>query len=223
MANKHNKSPRGAGIPVVKPPVAGIDIGGRQHWVCAPALAGASRELQVCGATTAELEKLAAWLQQRQVESVAMESTGVYWIPLHEILERRSSPTLLTKSSSLAPLSSNTSAQARLPSRISAFALRDFAFKKSARAESWTDRKSMSMPNKLFLRIAAGISVSSVTDGSAGQPSLPARRNSSRYISANRSKATRPKCIVPQAGSSKVISRTGLRTGRGMSPARGTR
>ena len=102
MANKHNKSPRGAGIPVVKPPVAGIDIGGRQHWVCAPALAGASRELQVCGATTAELEKLAAELQQRQVGSVAMESTGVYWIPPHEILERRRCEVLLVNTRDLA-------------------------------------------------------------------------------------------------------------------------
>jgi transposase len=39
------------------------------------------------GATTPELEKLAEWLRERRVESVAMESTGVYWIPPHEVLE----------------------------------------------------------------------------------------------------------------------------------------
>jgi transposase len=40
------------------------------------------------GATTPELERKAAWLQERNVESVAMESTGVYWIAPHEVLER---------------------------------------------------------------------------------------------------------------------------------------
>ena len=45
MTNKDNKnpresSPRSEGIPVVQPRVAGIDIGGTQHWVCAPPLDG---------------------------------------------------------------------------------------------------------------------------------------------------------------------------------------
>jgi transposase len=76
-----------AGLPVLQPNVAGIDIGSQEHWVCAPALSGEGREVQKFAATTPELEKLAAWLQQRGVVSVAMESTGVYWITLHEILE----------------------------------------------------------------------------------------------------------------------------------------
>ena len=76
------------GLPVVRPNVAGIDIGSQKHWVCAPALDGDGREVAEFGATTPELERMAQWLQRRGVESVAMESTGVFWIPPHEVLER---------------------------------------------------------------------------------------------------------------------------------------
>ena len=47
----------------------------------------AAREVADFGATTPELIRLAQWLKQRNVESVAMESTGVYWIAPHEVLE----------------------------------------------------------------------------------------------------------------------------------------
>jgi transposase len=77
----------GAGMPVVRAHVAGIDVGSEQHWVCAPSLTGDEREVAVFGATTGELERLAAWLQARGVTSVALESTGVYWIAPHEVLE----------------------------------------------------------------------------------------------------------------------------------------
>jgi transposase len=76
------------GLPVVRPNVAGIDLGSTKHWVCAPRQDGTGREVEQFGATTPELEKMAEWLKERNVESVAMESTGVYWIPPHEILER---------------------------------------------------------------------------------------------------------------------------------------
>jgi len=67
--------------------VGGIDVGSKQHWVCAPAREGEGREVQVFEATTPALEKMAAWLLERRVESVALESTGVYWIPVYEVLE----------------------------------------------------------------------------------------------------------------------------------------
>jgi hypothetical protein len=76
------------GLPVIRPQVAGIDLGSEQHWVCAPHIHGAGREVTTFGATTPELEKMALWLKQRKVESVAMEGTGVYWIAPHEVLER---------------------------------------------------------------------------------------------------------------------------------------
>src|SRR6266849_4738761 len=76
------------GLPVVRPNVAGIDLGSEKHWVCAPRVDGAGREVEQFGATTPELERMMAWLKKRKVESVAMESTGVYWIAPHEVLDR---------------------------------------------------------------------------------------------------------------------------------------
>jgi transposase len=47
------------------------------------------------GAFTADLHAIAAWLQQCQVTTVAMESTGVYWIPLYDLLEAEGFAVLL--------------------------------------------------------------------------------------------------------------------------------
>ena len=77
----------GGGMPVLRTDVAGIDVGSEQHWVCAPALTTDGREVAVVGATTPEWPRLAGWLQARRVTSVALESTGVYWIAPQEVLE----------------------------------------------------------------------------------------------------------------------------------------
>lgn len=67
---------------------AGIDIGAEQHWVAVPE--GRDKEsVRAFGTFTADLVALADWLTLCGVTSVAMESTGVYWIPLFELLERR--------------------------------------------------------------------------------------------------------------------------------------
>lgn len=67
---------------------AGIDIGSERHLVAVPE---GRDEVSVreFGAFTADLEALASWLKKCGVTTVAMESTGVYWIPLFEVLERR--------------------------------------------------------------------------------------------------------------------------------------
>ncbi len=67
--------------------VAGIDVGSTEHWVCGPEQDDGEREVQRFGATTPELNRMLMWLQERGVESVAMESTYVYWIPAYELLE----------------------------------------------------------------------------------------------------------------------------------------
>jgi transposase len=72
---------------VIRPNVAGIDVGSREHWVCGPARGDGQRNVRQFGATTAQLEALVQWVQAQGVESVAMESTSVYWIPLYELLE----------------------------------------------------------------------------------------------------------------------------------------
>jgi hypothetical protein len=86
---KHSPKPKTAPIAqVVEPNAAGIDIGATEIFVAVPA----DRDAQPvrCFATfTCELEQIAAWLKECGIESVVMESTGVFWIPLFQILEDR--------------------------------------------------------------------------------------------------------------------------------------
>jgi transposase len=90
------------GLPMIRRQVAGIDLGSERHWVCAPTVDGNDREIASFGATTPELLRMAEWLKARQVESVAMESTGVYWIAPHEVLEGQSLQVLLVNTRQLA-------------------------------------------------------------------------------------------------------------------------
>lgn len=72
----------------VFPNAAGIDVGASSHWVAVPGHA-AEEAVREFGVMTDDLHALADWLVQCGVEVVALESTGVYWIPLFEVLERR--------------------------------------------------------------------------------------------------------------------------------------
>ena len=90
------------GLPAIRPLVAGIDIGSERHWVCGPTADGSGREVADFGATTPELMRMADWLKERQVESVAMESTGVYWIAPHEVLEAQGLEVMLVDTRQLA-------------------------------------------------------------------------------------------------------------------------
>ena len=67
---------------------AGLDIGSEEIWVCVPE--GRDEEaVRVFPSFTPDLYALADWLEACGVETVAMESTGVYWIPIYEILEKK--------------------------------------------------------------------------------------------------------------------------------------
>ena len=67
---------------------AGIDIGSESHFVAVPE--GCDTPcVQEFAAFTPDLNKLADWLKKCGIETVAMESTGIYWIPLYELLESR--------------------------------------------------------------------------------------------------------------------------------------
>jgi transposase len=90
------------GLPIVRQQVAGIDLGSERHGVCAPSVDGTLREVADFGATTPELIRMAKWLKERSVESVAMESTGVYWIAPHEVLEAEGFELLLVDTRQLA-------------------------------------------------------------------------------------------------------------------------
>jgi len=67
---------------------AGIDVGSDRHIVAVP-VGRDEVSVREFGAFTADLHALADWLTKCGITTVAMESTGVYWIPLFEILEQR--------------------------------------------------------------------------------------------------------------------------------------
>lgn len=75
-------------LPTLQPDAAGIDIGATEHFV-AVAADRDQRPVRRFGAFTEDLHALADWLKQCGVRTVAMESTGVYWIALFQILETR--------------------------------------------------------------------------------------------------------------------------------------
>jgi transposase len=77
-----------AGWDPINPHAAAVDIGSREHWSAVPPQTDKS-SVRRFGAFTADLEAMADWFKECGVTSVAMESTGVYWIPLFQILERR--------------------------------------------------------------------------------------------------------------------------------------
>src|SRR5690606_22861791 len=76
------------------PDAAGIDIGSNEHWVAVPA-DRTDHPVRSFGTFTSQLQQLADWLADCGIRTVAMESTGVYWIPLYELLEERGFEVLL--------------------------------------------------------------------------------------------------------------------------------
>jgi transposase len=87
MGTSKGKATRGK-LEVMHPDAAGIDVGGTAHFVAVPNEA-AEESLRQFGVYTRDLHELADWLRACGVKIVAMESTGVYWIPLYELLESR--------------------------------------------------------------------------------------------------------------------------------------
>jgi transposase len=70
------------------PNAAGIDVGGSSHWVAVPGRSS-QEPVREFGAMTDDLNAMASWLIECGVDTVALESTGVYWIPVFEVLEQR--------------------------------------------------------------------------------------------------------------------------------------
>ena len=73
-------------FPIINPNAAGIDIGSGEHWVAVPEDRD-GQPVRKFFCFTEDLYAMAAWLKKCKIETVAMESTGVYWIPLFQILE----------------------------------------------------------------------------------------------------------------------------------------
>jgi transposase len=76
------------GLQVVHPKAAGIDVGNEEHWVAVPADLD-SAPVQSFGCFTRDLQAMADWLLRCGIETVAMQSTGVYWVALYDILSER--------------------------------------------------------------------------------------------------------------------------------------
>jgi transposase len=70
----------------INPNAAGIDIGAEEVWVAVPPDRD-EESVRVFATFTADLNLLAEWLKACRIKTVAMEATGVYWVPLFEILE----------------------------------------------------------------------------------------------------------------------------------------
>lgn len=85
--NKANKSVNLQVLPVVHPNAAGIDVGAKEHVVAVPCDRD-SQPVRTFQAFTPELHELAAWLKRCGIQTVALESTGIYWISLYEVLEQ---------------------------------------------------------------------------------------------------------------------------------------
>lgn len=85
MADVNSKRRRRARLTVVHPRAAGIDIGSRFHVVAVPSELD-DEPVRKFTSFTKDLKLLAEWLLLIGVTTVAMESTGIYWVPLYEIL-----------------------------------------------------------------------------------------------------------------------------------------
>jgi transposase len=72
----------------LNPNAAGLDIGAAEIWACVPE-GRDPQPVRMFPTFTADLHALADWLQACGITTVAMESTGVYWIPIYELLEER--------------------------------------------------------------------------------------------------------------------------------------
>jgi transposase len=73
-------------LEVVHPDAAGIDIGNESHYVAVPPTRD-SQPVRRFGCTTAEVKEMAVWLKQCAIRTIALQSTGVYWIAVYDILE----------------------------------------------------------------------------------------------------------------------------------------
>ncbi len=87
VKSKKTKAKNVIEMPIVNPYSAGIDVADKEHVVAVPE--GLSDErVKSFGTMTCDIAKIIEWLQQCEIETVAMESTGVYWKPLFSMLVR---------------------------------------------------------------------------------------------------------------------------------------
>jgi hypothetical protein len=84
----HGLSLTDPGFEIVNPHAAGIDIGNESHYVAVPT-GRDEQPVREFGSWTADLERMAEWLRACHIESVVMQSTGVYWMAVYDVLQSR--------------------------------------------------------------------------------------------------------------------------------------
>src|SRR6056297_1044524 len=94
---KKNKSKNLNEFDVINPNAAGIDVSSIDHVVSVPE-DRAKRNIRTFGAFTSDLKKIALWLKKCKIETVAMESTGVYWKQLLLVLQEHGLEVFLVNS-----------------------------------------------------------------------------------------------------------------------------
>ena len=119
-------SSRAAPLALTHPNAAGIDIGSASHFVAVPPDRD-DEPVREFRSFTAELERLADWLAECGIDTVAMESTGVYWIPLFELLDARGFTVLLVNARHVKNVTRPQVRRARLPVAAAAHELRPAA------------------------------------------------------------------------------------------------
>jgi transposase len=85
--SKRAKQQGDAEYPVFEPNAAGIDIGAREIYVAVPTERD-EHPVRKCETFTGDLHQMAEWLAHCGITTAAMESTGVYWIPVYDVLEQ---------------------------------------------------------------------------------------------------------------------------------------
>ena len=95
-------------LTVQHPDAAGIDIGGKSHFVAVPP-GRADTPVREFGCFTEDLQAMAAWLLALGITVVALESTGVYWVPVFEVLEAHGIAVVLVNARSVRNVSGRKS------------------------------------------------------------------------------------------------------------------
>jgi transposase len=85
---RRKQTVRWEGLKVIHPNAAGLDIDSEEIWAAVPP-DRTTEPVRKFGTYTPDLHALADWLTACGIDTVAMEATGVYWIPVYEILEAR--------------------------------------------------------------------------------------------------------------------------------------
>jgi transposase len=83
---KASKSVQLQGLPLIHPHAAGIDVGAKEHVVAVPSDRD-PQPVRTFQAFTPDLHQLAAWLKRCGIQTVGLESTGIYWLSLYDVLE----------------------------------------------------------------------------------------------------------------------------------------